>query len=76
MTILGLVIFFGLIIAFEAPWLVREKMWREPAAFAGLLVISMVLTLAPVLRLELLNPTHMLNVIFKPVTEVVIKLLE
>lgn len=54
----------------------REKMWRELAAFAGLLVIGMVLTIAPVLRIELPNPTKMLNAIFKPVTEAVIKLLE
>ncbi len=67
-------IFIG-IIAFEAPGLVRKKLWRELAAFLGLLIIGMVYSYGQVLDLPLPNPTDLIVFIFKPVSQYLEKIL-
>ena len=62
-----LVLVFIAIIAWEAPGLVRKKMWRELAAFSVLLLlIGMVLGFGLVLELPLPNPTKGIEAVFRP----------
>lgn len=65
-----LLMVFGLIIALEVPGLVRRGMWRELAAFGGLMVVGMTLSTAEVLGIELPTLTELTNVVFTPVYEV------
>lgn len=67
-------IFLG-IIAYEAPGLVKKKMWRELAAFSVLLIIGMIYSYGQILNLPLPNPTRGVEAIFKPVSEYVEKIL-
>jgi len=73
--ILALALIFLGIIALEAPRLVREQHWRELAAFVGTLLVAMVMTFAAVLDVQLPNPTRGIEAIFKPVGDLLDKLL-
>ncbi|TEB07326.1 hypothetical protein Psch_00873 [Pelotomaculum schinkii] len=64
-----LILAFIAIIAFEAPGLVKKKMWRELAAFSVLLLIGMVLSFGQALKLPVPNPTKGIDAVFKPVTQ-------
>ncbi len=64
-----LILVFIAIIAFEAPGLVKKKMWRELAAFSVLLLIGMVLSFGQALKLPVPNPTKGIDAVFKPVTQ-------
>ncbi|TEB16468.1 hypothetical protein Psfp_01296 [Pelotomaculum sp. FP] len=64
-----LVLVFIAIIAFEAPGLVKKKMWRELVAFSVLLLIGMVLSFGQALKLPVPNPTKGIDAVFKPVTQ-------
>ena len=74
LIILSLV--FILIIAIEAPKLVRQKMWRELGAFAGLMFIAMVLSFAAILDIDLPTPTDAFELVFTPVANVMDKALK
>ncbi len=66
---------FIAIIAYEAPALVRKKMWRELAAFGVLMIIGMIYSYGQVLDLPLPNPTEGIMYIFKPVSRYLEKIL-
>ncbi|MFZ5631565.1 MAG: hypothetical protein ACOY40_01835 [Bacillota bacterium] len=68
-------IIFMAIIAFEAPGLIKKKMWRELAAFSVLLIIGMAYSYGLVLDLPLPNPTEGIMAIFEPVGKYLEKLL-
>lgn len=70
-----LILVFAVIIAFEAPGLVRKKMWRELTAFSVLLLIGMVLSFGQALDLPLPNPTRGIEAVFKPFSQYLEKLL-
>ncbi|HBC91767.1 MAG TPA: hypothetical protein DCZ10_02380 [Pelotomaculum sp.] len=70
-----LILVFVAIIAFEAPGLVKKKMWRELAAFSVLLLIGMVLSFGQVLKLPVPNPTKGIDAVFKPVTQFIERML-
>lgn len=73
--VLVLVLIFLAIVALEAPRLVREQKWRDLAAFGGTLLIAMVMTIAAVLDIPLPNPTRGIMALFKPVMELLNKVL-
>lgn len=73
--ILLLTLIFMVIIAMEAPQLLREQKWPDLAAFGGLLLVAMVMSFAAVLDIRLPNPTSGLEAIFQPVAELLEKLL-
>ncbi|MDD4237621.1 MAG: hypothetical protein PHT62_03560 [Desulfotomaculaceae bacterium] len=75
MKILLLVLVFAVIIALEAPGLVRKKMWRELTAFSVLLLIGMILSFGQVLQLPLPNPTSGIDAVFGPFSKYIEKLL-
>lgn len=64
-----LIVLFAGIVLFEAPGLVKKKMWRELAAFSVYLSIGMALSIPQVLGVKLPNPTRAIEAIFKPVAE-------
>ncbi len=66
---------FIAIIAYEAPGLIRQKMWRELAVFGVLLVIGMIYSYGQVLNLPLPNPTKGIEAVFKPVSKYLEKIL-
>lgn len=74
LIILSLV--FVAIIAFEAPRLVKQKMWRELGAFAGLMFIAMALSYAELLDIKLPTPIDAIEFVFKPVADVMDKALQ
>lgn len=75
MAIVLLVLVFITIIAWEAPGLIRKKMWREFAAFSILLLIGMVLSFGQALKLPLPNPTRGIETLFGPVSAYLERLL-
>ena len=75
MVILALMVIFLVLIALEAPGLVRDKQWRELAAFSVLMVVAMALSFAQVLGLPIPNPNHGLEAIFTPIAEMIKKVL-
>ncbi len=66
---------FVAIIALEVPPLVRQKMWRELAAFGLLLVVGMIYSFGQALDLPLPNPTDGIMAIFEPISRYLEKLL-
>lgn len=54
------------VIAYEAPRLVKEKMWKELAAFLALWALGSFMAIAALLGLKLPNPTDLLNSVFGP----------
>lgn len=75
MVVLILLSVFGAIIALEVPGLVRKRMWGELAAFAVLLAVGMVFSVAQVLNLPLPNPTRFIDALFEPVAGVINRIL-
>lgn len=64
-----LLMFFSGVILFEAPGLVKKKMWRELAAFSGFLLVGMVLSFLQTLGISFFNPSGFIEKVFKPVAE-------
>lgn len=60
-----LIIFFIVIILFEAPNLVKKKMWRELMAFSVYLLIGMALSIPLSLGVKLANPTKAIEALFR-----------
>ncbi len=71
MIILVLIIVFIGIIALETPVMLKNRQWRELAAFGVLMLGAMVLTFAQVLGLPLPNPTSGIEMIFSPVADMI-----
>ncbi|MCG8400689.1 MAG: hypothetical protein MJA84_03740 [Firmicutes bacterium] len=66
---------FLAIIAFEVPGLVKKRLWRELTVFAVLLVIGMVYSFGQVLELPLPNPAHGIEAVFKPLSQMLEKMI-
>lgn len=74
MIILASLVFAG-IIAFEAPRLIKNRLWREMIAFSGLLVVGLVYSFGLALSWPLPNPVKLLKAVFLPVTQYLERLL-
>lgn len=68
MIVLLILLFIGIIL-FEAPGLVKKKMWRELAAFSVYLSIGIALSIPQVLEVKLPNPTKAIEALMKPISE-------
>jgi len=60
---------FLLIIAIEAPGLVKKRMWRELIAFAVFLWIGMTLSVLQILDIEVPSPITLIEAFYKPFAE-------
>ncbi len=68
MIVLLIIAFIGIIL-FEVPGLIKQKMWRDLVAFSIYLFIGMALSIPQVLGIILPNPSKAIEVIIKPVSE-------
>ncbi|MDA8235465.1 MAG: hypothetical protein M0Z31_11840 [Clostridia bacterium] len=59
----------ALIIWLELPALVKQKQWREVAAFSGLVLIGSYLSISMILRLPTPNPNVLIEAIFGPLSK-------
>lgn len=69
MKILLLALLFISIILFEAPGLVKNKMWRELTAFSVYLFIGIALSIPLVLGIKLPNPSKAIEAVIKPISQ-------
>lgn len=67
---------FSLIIIIEVPLMLVKQMWKELAVFSIILGLGMGMSFAAILELPLPNPTHITAVIFEPVYNLIISLLD
>lgn len=70
-----LVLLFVVVVLMEVPGLVRRRMYRELAAFLALLAVAMVYSFGLALHWSLPNPARITEVIFRPVTRFLERLL-
>ncbi|MCD5407089.1 MAG: hypothetical protein LRZ99_05305 [Desulfotomaculum sp.] len=75
MTILVLLVLFAVIIAYEAPGLIKKKRWWDLAAFSVLMLLGSTLSFGLALDLPLPNPLIVVEAIFAPVTQYLDRLL-
>lgn len=68
MVFLLILTFVGIIL-FEVPGLIKKKMWRELAAFSFYLSIGMALSIPQALGIILPNPSKVIEVLIKPISE-------
>lgn len=76
MVFIGLLLIFGVIIAFEVPELVKKELWRELVVFSAILIIGMFYSFTVVLDINILNPTKPIKYIFDPPYKVIENLLK
>lgn len=75
MQILLLTVLFAAVVLIEVPGLVRRRMYRELAAFLGLLAVAMVYSFGLALHWSLPNPAKITEALFRPVTRMLEHLL-
>lgn len=66
---------FIVVLALELPYLIKNKLWREMAAFSGLLVIGMVYSFGMVLDRDLPDLVDLMEMVFIPVTRFIEQML-
>lgn len=71
-----MILVFGILLALEVPGLVKKQMRRELAVYFLLMVIGAVYSIDQVFDWPLPNPTKGVEAIFKPLAEVMDKLLK
>jgi hypothetical protein len=77
MWVVAAIVGVGALIALaEAPYLIRKKMTKELYVFAGLLLVGEALSIMQVLRIPIPNPVHYITVIYKPISDFVLRILE
>jgi len=69
MLVTFLLLIFTVIIWFELPKLIKNKMWGELIAFSILMLIGMSLSIAQTVGINLPNPTKGLEALYKPLAE-------
>lgn len=75
LQVLLLVLVFVGVVLIEVPGLVRRRMYRELAAFLGLLAVAMVYSFGQALRWPLPNPARIIEAAFRPVSRILEQLL-
>lgn len=58
-----------IMLAIDLPWLIKEKMWRELAAYIVLVVLWLGLTIPQVLGITLPSPSSCIAEVFKPLSD-------
>lgn len=66
---------FIVVATLELPYLIKNKMWRETAAYSGLLIIGMIYSFGFVLDLDIPGLSRLMKIVFMPVTRYIEQLL-
>ena len=66
---------FITVIALELPYLVKNKLWKEMAAFSGLLATGMVYSFGIVLEWDLPHLLDLIETVFTPVSQFIEQML-
>lgn len=64
-----LIAVFLIIIFIDVPRLVKERMWRELAAFSVFLLIGMALAIPQAIGKKVPNPNTLIEALFKPAAD-------
>ncbi|GAB6180502.1 hypothetical protein JCM14036_18210 [Desulfotomaculum defluvii] len=75
LEVIALTIIFALILYLQLPSIIKRNNIREIGAYSSLMLIGIIYTYGYVLDIELPNPTHAVDFVFRPVTELLNKLL-
>ena len=71
----GLSVFFAVILYLQLPPIMKRKNIREIGAYTIFMLLGATYSYGYVLDIEMPNPTQLVNFIFRPVTQVLDKLL-
>ncbi|WP_018394301.1 hypothetical protein [Bacillus sp. 37MA] len=74
-AVAGILVIMAVIIAINVPPLLRKKLKKELWIFSLLLLFGTVLSIAEVLNIKIPNPLDWITAIFKPLSDMVEKLL-
>ena len=66
--ILLILLIGALIVWYEVPKMVNQKLWGELVAFSVFLVIGLALAIAQTLHLRVPNPTQAIEAVFGPIS--------
>jgi hypothetical protein len=77
MWVVAAIVGVGALIALaEAPYLIRKKMTKELYFFVGVLLVGEALSIMQVLRVPIPNPVDFYTLIYKPISDFVLRTLE
>lgn len=60
---------FALVVALEAPGLVKKKMWRELIAFLIFLAVGLAISIPQLLGIRMFEPNAPIEALFAPMGE-------
>ena len=75
MSAVLLTCFFAAVLRIQLPPLIKRKNFREITAYSLMMMIGMVYSYAYLWDIQLPNPTHAIDAVFRPVTKFLDRLL-
>ncbi|USK85839.1 hypothetical protein [Peribacillus asahii] len=76
MAVAGILLIVAVIIAIDVPPLLRKKLKKELWIFSILLLFGTALSIAQVLNIKIPNPMDWITAIYKPLSDMLEKLLK
>ncbi|AZV41435.1 hypothetical protein BAOM_0824 [Peribacillus asahii] len=76
MAVAGILLIVAVIIAIDVPPLLRKKLKKELWIFSILLLFGTALSIAQVLNIKIPNPMDWITAIYKPLSDILEKLLK
>ncbi|MEJ9228380.1 hypothetical protein LAV79_02495 [Peribacillus butanolivorans] len=76
LAVVGILVIVAIIIAIDVPSLLRKKLKKELWIFSSLLLFGTVLSIAQALHIKIPNPLDWITAIYKPLSDMIEKLLK
>ncbi|MBK5461543.1 MULTISPECIES: hypothetical protein [unclassified Peribacillus] len=76
LAVAGILVIVAVIIAIEAPSLLRKKLKKELWIFSILLLFGTALSVAQALNIKIPNPLDWITAIYKPLSDMIEKVLK
>ncbi|MGE7764004.1 hypothetical protein [Peribacillus sp. NPDC096540] len=76
MAVAGILVIVAIIIAIDVPSLLRKKLKKELWIFSILLLFGTALSIAQALNIKIPNPLDLITAIYKPLSDMIEKLLK
>ncbi|MBK5443735.1 MULTISPECIES: hypothetical protein [unclassified Peribacillus] len=76
LAVAGILVIVAVIIAIEAPSLLRKKLKKELWIFSILLLFGTALSIAQALNIKIPNPLDWITAIYKPLSDMIEKVLK